>query len=180
MNPTYSNTNANNINTSPSSGFQRGRGRGPRRSSTSAVKRDLKEKTLDLRRVTRVVKGGKRFSFRCTLIVGNGKGSVGVGIAKGADVAQAIEKARHDAQKHMFIVPMKNTTIAHEVGAKFSAARVLIKPGKKGSGLKAGGAARSVLLMVGVQDASAKLLGRTKNKLTNALATVEALKKLKA
>lgn len=159
---------------------QRGSGRGgPRRGPVSGVKKEFKEKTLDLRRVTRVVKGGKRFSFRCTLIIGNGKGGVGVGVAKGADVAQAIEKARHDAQKNMFTVPMKQTTIAHEVSAKFSAARVLIKPSKKGSGLKAGGAARSVLLMVGIQDASAKLLGRTKNKLTNALATMEALKKLK-
>lgn len=158
---------------------QRGRGRATRRGSAAGAKRELKEKTLDLRRVTRVVKGGKRFSFRCTLIVGNGKGGVGVGIAKGADVAQAIEKARRDAQKNMFTVPIKQTTIAHEVSAKFSAARVLIRPGKKGSGLKAGGSARSVLLMAGIQDASAKLLGRTKNKLTNALATVEALKKLK-
>jgi len=151
---------------------------GNRPRASVAPKRELNEKTLDLRRVTRVVKGGKRFSFRCTLIVGNGRGKVGVGIAKGADVAQAIEKARHDAMKHLLIIPLKGTTVAHEVEAKFSAARILIKPSKKGSGLKAGGAARSILLMVGVSDASAKCLGRTKNKLTNALATLEALKKL--
>lgn len=154
--------------------------RGPRPGSSTAPKRELKEKTLDLRRVTRVVKGGKRFSFRCTLIVGNERGTVGVGIAKGSDVAQAIEKARHDAQKHLFIVPLHQTTVAHEIQAKFSAARVLIKPAKKGSGLKAGGAVRSVLLMAGISDASAKCLGRTKNKLTNALATLEALKQLKS
>ncbi len=168
----------------PSAGGFRGgnrpSSRGPRSNAPMAPKRELDEKTLDLRRVTRVVKGGKRFSFRCTLIVGNKKGLVGVGVAKGIDVAQAIDKARHDAMKQTFAIKLHQTSIAHEVEAKFSAARVLIKPGKKGSGLKAGGAVRSVLLMAGIQDASAKCLGRTKNKLTNALATLEALKKLTA
>lgn len=143
------------------------------------VKREYNEKNIDLRRVTRVVAGGKRFSFRCTLIVGNEKGKVGVGIAKGVDVAQAIDKARHDAERKIFKVNLKGTTIAHEVTAKFSAAEVIIKPARKGSGLKAGGSVRTVLLMAGVQDATAKCLGRTKNKLTNALATIEALKLLK-
>lgn len=147
---------------------------------TMAPKRELKEKTIDLRRVTRVVKGGKRFSFRCTLIVGNEKGTVGVGVAKGIDVSQAIDKARHNAEKNLFSIKLKGTTLAHEVLAKFSAAQVIIKPAKKGAGLKAGGSVRTVLLMAGIQDASAKSLGRTKNKLTNALAAVEALKKLKA
>ncbi|MCL5011896.1 MAG: 30S ribosomal protein S5 [Patescibacteria group bacterium] len=172
-------TNNQPTNQFNSSNRSRRPSRGPRPGST-APKRELKEKTLDLRRVTRVVKGGKRFSFRCTLIVGNERGLVGVGIAKGSDVAQAIDKARHDAQKHTFTVPLRQTTIAHETQAKFSAARVLIKPAKKGSGLKAGGAVRSVLLMAGISDASAKCLGRTKNKLTNALATLEALKQLKS
>ncbi len=152
---------------------------GNNRMRKQPVVRELKEKTIDLRRVTRVVKGGKRFSFRCTLVVGNEKGTVGVGIAKGIDVAQAIDKARHNAEKNTFIIPLKGTTLAHETGAKFSAAKVIIKPAKKGSGLKAGGSVRTVLSMAGVQDASAKCLGRTKNKLTNALATLEALKKLK-
>lgn len=143
-------------------------------------KSEYKEKTLDLRRVTRVVAGGKRFSFRCTLVIGDERGTVAVGIAKGSDVAQSIDKARNDAKKNIIKVPLKGTTLAHEVGAKFSAARVIIKPAQKGSGLKAGGAVRTVLLMTGIKDASAKCLGRTKNKLTNALATIEALKKLKS
>jgi small subunit ribosomal protein S5 len=142
-------------------------------------KSEFKEKALDLRRVTRVVAGGKRFSFRCTLVIGDEKGSVAVGIAKGADVSQAIDKARNDAKKNIFKIALKGTTIAHEVSAKFSAAKVIIKPATKGSGLKAGGAVRTVLLLAGVKDASAKCLGRTKNKLTNALATIQALKKLK-
>lgn len=160
--------------------FQRGRGQ--RRGDNKFIpkKSEYKEKTLDLRRVTRVVAGGKRFSFRCTLVIGDEKGTVAVGIAKGSDVAQAIDKARNDAKKHLFKINLKGTTLAHEVDAKFSAARVLLKPAQKGSGLKAGGAARTVLLMAGIKDASAKSLGRTKNKLTNALATVEALKKLRA
>lgn len=155
------------------------RPQGRRDNKFAQKKSEYNEKTLDLARVTRVVAGGKRFSFRCTLVIGDGKGTIAVGVAKGMDVAQAIDKARNDAKKHLVKIPLKGTTVAHEVDAKFSAAKVLIKPAQKGSGLKAGGAARTVLLMAGVKDASAKSLGRTKNKLTNALATLEALKKLR-
>lgn len=142
------------------------------------VKSEYEERTIELRRVSRVVKGGKRFSFRSTVVLGNQKGKVGIGVAKGLDVAQAVEKAKNDAKKNMLNLKLKGTTIAHEVLAKYSAARVLIRPAQKGSGLKAGGAVRTVLMLAGVQDASAKCLGKTKNKLTNALATIEALKKL--
>lgn len=142
-------------------------------------KTGLQEKVLDLRRVTRVMAGGKRFRFRVTVVVGNGHGRVGVGIAKGLDVAQAVAKAKTKAQKNMIDVNLNKTTIAHEVEAKFSAARVRIKPAREGNGLRAGGAARVVLSLAGVRDATAKTLGRTPNKLTNALATIEALKKLK-
>ena len=144
------------------------------------VKSEFKEKTLDLRRVTRVVAGGKRFRFRATVIVGDEKGRVGVGIAKGLDAAQAVQKAQTDAKKRIMSVVLRERTIPHEVKAKFSAAEVLIRPAKKGHGLKAGGAVRAVLLLAGVRDASAKCLGGTKNKLTNAMATIEALRKLKA
>lgn len=137
------------------------------------------DKVLDLRRVTRVVAGGKRFRFRATVIVGNGHGRVGVGIAKGLDVAQAVAKAKTVAQKKMINLNLIKTTIAHEVEAKFSAACVRIKPAKEGHGLRAGGAVRVVLSMAGVKDATAKILGRTPNKLTNAMATIEALKKIK-
>ena len=143
------------------------------------IKSEFKEKVLDLRRVTRVVAGGKRFRFRATVVVGNEKGRVGVGISKGLDVAQAIAKARNQATKNLFTVPLKESTIPYDVEAKFSAARVLIRPAKSGRGLKAGGSVRAVLSLAGIKDASAKCLGGTKNKLTNALATVEALKKIK-
>lgn len=140
----------------------------------------FKEKVLDLRRVTRVVAGGKRFRFRVTLIIGDEKGTVGIGLGKGSDVQASIEKAKIDARKKLLKINLKNRTIAHEVESKFSAAHVLIKPADEGRGLKAGGAVRAVLYLAGVKDATAKCLGRTPNKLTNALATIEALKQLKA
>lgn len=143
-------------------------------------KEEFKEKVLDLRRVTRVVAGGKRFRFRATVVIGDEKGRIGVGVAKGLDVQGAVEKAKTAAKKTILILQLKdNRTIAHEVNAKYSAAKVLIKPAVAGHGLKAGGAVRSVLALAGVRDATAKCLGRTPNKLTNALATIEALKKLK-
>lgn len=143
-------------------------------------KEEFKEKVLDLRRVTRVVAGGKRFKFRATLVIGDEKGRVGIGIAKGVDVAQAVQKAKSEAKKNIFSVTLKDgRTIPHEVLSKYSAARVLIKPASAGHGLRAGGAVRFVLSLAGVKDATAKCLGRTPNKLTNALATLEALKELK-
>lgn len=143
-------------------------------------KDEFQEKVLDLRRVTRVVAGGKRFRFRATVVIGDEKGRVGIGIAKGVDVAQAVDKAKRAGKKNILLVHLKdNRTIPHEVAAKYSAARVLLKPAAKGHGLKAGGAVRSVLALAGVKDATAKCLGRTPNKLTNALAALEALKKLK-
>jgi small subunit ribosomal protein S5 len=143
-------------------------------------KEEFKEKVLDLRRVTRVVAGGKRFSFRATVVIGDENGRVGVGVASGIDLNQAISKAKAAAKKDIVHLELKDKrTIPHEVEAKYSAARVIIKPAKKGNGLKAGSAIRSVLALAGVKDASAKALGRTPNKLTNALAALEALKKLK-
>jgi len=156
----------------------RGRDRGPRRES-EFHKDPYKEKVLDLRRVTRVVAGGKRFRFRVTLVIGDENGTIGIGIAKGLDVQSAVEKAKRAAKKNLFKIPLKERTIPHEVQAKFSAAKVLIKPAVPGHGLKAGGAVRVVLALAGVRDATAKCLGRTPNKLTNALATAKALQQLK-
>ena len=144
------------------------------------MKSEFKDRVLDMRRVTRVVAGGKRFRFRCTLVLGDEKGRVGVGVAKGLDVQQAMAKAKVDAKKNMITVGLKDgRTIAHEVIAKYSAAKVLLKPAAKGHGLRSGGAVRFVLSFAGIKDATSKILGRTPNKLTNALATIEALKKLK-
>lgn len=153
--------------------------RQPRQSRQPRPKSEFNEKALDIRRVTRVVAGGKRFRFRTTLVIGDEKGRVGVGVAKGLDVAQSIGKAKVAAQKNIIRVPLSGRTIPHEVEAKFSAARVLLKPAVEGHGLKAGGAVRVVLSLLGVKDITAKCLGRTPNKLTNAMATIEALKKIR-
>lgn len=164
-------------------GFGGGRGPGgPRRFGSKpkeVLPMGLKEKMLDLRRVTRVVAGGKRFRFRATIVLGNGNGKLGIGVAKGLDVQAAIGKAKNAALKNLIDIQLKGRTIPHEVEAKFSAAHVRIKPAQEGHGMKAGGAVRVVLSMAGVKDVTAKCLGRTPNKLTNALATIEALKKLK-
>jgi len=145
------------------------------------VRDEFKEKVLDLRRVTRVMAGGKRFRFRATVVIGDERGRVGVGVAKGLDVATAVNKAKIDAKKSMLTIALKDgRTIAHEVQAKYSAAKVLLRPALAGHGLRAGGAVRFVLALAGVKDATAKCLGRTPNKLTNALATIEALKELKS
>src|SRR3989338_4023797 len=170
-------------NNSPTGGGKQPYGRRPRPfggGRPSEFKKDpYKEKVLDLRRVTRVVAGGKRFRFRATLVIGDENGKVGVGVAKGLDVRSAIEKAKSDAKKNLITIPLKDRTIPHEVRAKFSAADVLIKPAVKGHGLKAVGAVRVVLSLAGVKDVTAKCLGRTPNKLTNAFATIKALKQLK-
>lgn len=150
-----------------------------RRPMAPRPKSEFKEKTIDLRRVTRVVAGGKRMSFRATVIIGDEKGRVGLGLGKGLDVSQAIEKAKTSAKKNLVSINLKGRTIAHEAYAKYSAAEVIIKPAKLGHGLKAGGSVRSILLMAGIKDATAKTLGTTKNKLTNAMATIDALKQLK-
>lgn len=152
-----------------------------RRPERNIKRDDFNEKVLDMRRVTRVVAGGKRFRFRATIVIGDEKGQVGIGVAKGLDVQQAVAKGKTAAKKNMIRVGLKdNRTIAHEVYAKYSAAKVLLKPASPGRGLRAGGAVRSVLALAGIKDATAKCLGRTPNKLTNAMATLEALKKLKA
>ncbi len=161
-------------------GGGRGGGGGYRGAPRDRAPEEFQEKTLDIRRVTRVVAGGKRFRFRVTIALGDRKGRVGVGIAKGVDMASSIAKAKTVAKKNIIHVPLKGKTIPHEVEAKYSAARIRLKPAVEGHGMRAGGAARIVLSLAGVKDVVAKTLGRTPNKLTNALATVEALKKLRS
>ncbi|MBU1630000.1 30S ribosomal protein S5 [Patescibacteria group bacterium] len=155
--------------------FGRG-GRGP--GSDIKVESDYEEKNIEIARVTRVTKGGKRMRFRCLTVLGNRKGRVGYGLAKGTDVAGAISKAVAQARKALITVPLVKETIPFGVEAKFGAARVLLKPAPKGTGIKAGGAVRTVLELAGVPNVSAKILG-SNNKINNVKATFEALKKLK-
>ena len=136
---------------------------------------EFDQKLLDLARVTRVVKGGRRFRFRATLVIGNRKGKVGVGVAKGADVSVAIEKAYNDAKKNMIEVKMEGNTIPHDVKIKLGSARIMLKPASEGRGIIAGGAVRAVIDLAGIKDIVSKSLG-TANKLNVARATIEALK----
>lgn len=144
------------------------------------VRPEFDQKIISIRRVTRVMAGGRRFSFSVAMVVGDKKGRVGVGIGKAGDTQLAIEKAVRDAKKHMITVPRdEHGRIAHDVEKKLSSSRVMIMPAP-GRGLVAGSSARTVLELAGVKDVTAKLLSRSKNKLNNARATIEALKLLKS
>jgi small subunit ribosomal protein S5 len=153
---------------------QRGGGRRPR----VEEQKEFDQRILELARVTRVTKGGKRMRFRACIIIGDGKGRVGYGVAKGADVQQAVSKAVTQAKKDVITIPLVNETLPFAVETKFTGAQVLLKPAPKGSGVKAGGAVRLVLEMAGVPNASAKIKGSS-NKINNTKATMIALKKLK-
>ncbi len=148
--------------------------RGPRRDEP----KEFEQKILDLSRVTRVTAGGKRMSFRCTLVIGDKKGRVGMGIAKGADVQISIEKAYRQAKKNVIRVPLTHETIPHPVKMKFGSASVILKPAPQGTGLKCGGAVRVVLEYAGVPNASSKILNSS-NKINIARATFDAIRDLR-
>lgn len=149
-------------------------GRPQRGNKRFEQEREFDQRILDLARVTRVTKGGKRMRFRACVIIGDGKGRVAQGVAKGLDVATAVNKAVTQAKKNFITVPIINETLPHAELVKFGAAQVLLKPAPKGTGIKAGGAVRTVLELAGVPNATAKMLGG-KNKLNNAKATILAL-----
>ena len=140
---------------------------------------EFESKLLDLARVAHTRAGGKKLRFRAVIVAGNKAGKVGVGVASGLDVAQAVEKATFQSKRNLIEVPIVEDTIPHEVEAKFGAAQVLLKPQRKGRGLIAGGTVRIICQLAGIKNISSKLLGRTGNKLNNARATIKALKRLK-
>lgn len=142
-------------------------------------KSEFDSKVLDIARVTRVTRGGKRFSFRTTVIVGDGKGRVGVGVAQGKDVAQSVQKATNRGKKNLVRVPIANFTIPHQVNYKYKSAVVVLKPARPGSGVKAGGPVRIVAKTAGIENITAKLIERTNNKINIARATLGALRMLK-
>lgn len=142
-------------------------------------KSEFEQGVLDVRRTARVVAGGRRFSFRATVVVGNRNGKVGLGVGKGADVSSAIDKAVYQAKKNIVEVPLTDErSIPRETESKFSASRVLLKPAREGRGLIAGGPVRVIADLAGIKNLTSKILGRTVNKLNNAKATMAALKKL--
>jgi len=142
-------------------------------------KKEFDQKVLDVARVTRVVKGGRRFRFRTAVAIGDKRGKIGLGIAKGADVSDAISKAVSKAKKRFINLPITSKgTIPHQVQVKFKASKIILKPGSQGRGIIAGGVIRLMAELAGIRNLSAKILG-TSNKYTNAQAMMIALQKLK-
>jgi len=139
---------------------------------------EFEQRILEVARVTRVMAGGKRMNFRACVAIGDKKGNVGVGLGKGADVTIAVNKAVNKAKKAMINVPIVRDTIPHEVYHKKGAAKILIKPARKGSGVISGGVTRVIFELAGVKNATTKTLG-TNNKVNNARCTIEALTMLR-
>lgn len=148
---------------------------GPRREAR--VKPEFDQKIIDIRRVTRVVTGGRRFSFSVGVVIGDRKGRVGVGQGKAGDTPLAIDKAVRDAKKSLIHVPLKNGSIPHEVDAKFASSRIRIMPAP-GKGILAGSSVRTVLEFAGVKEVSAKIFSRSKNRMNNAKAAIKALSRI--
>lgn len=162
--------------------------RGGRRNETgsrarrgrAAARPEFEQRILSIRRVTRVVSGGRRFAFSVAMVLGDRKGLVGVGIGKAADTARAIEKATKDAKKNMIRIPMtRSSSIRHPVFTKYASSRVMINPAP-GRGLVAGSSVRNVLELAGVKDIAAKIYSRSRNRLNNARAAIRALSQLRA
>lgn len=146
---------------------------------TDQQPKEFEEKIVQVNRVSKKTKGGNKIGFSVLVVVGDKKGKVGVGLGGAPDVASAVRKAVSYAKKHMLVVPMKGTTIPHEVFVKLGAAQVMIKPAPAGTGVIAGGAVRAVVEAAGIRDIVSKILG-SKNQASNVYATMEALRKLKA
>lgn len=152
----------------------RGGRRDDRRNKRDDAPKEFEEVVINIDRVARVVKGGRRFRFKALVVVGNHKNKVGVGVAKGADVQAAIAKATDVAKKHLITIPVANETIPHDIEVKLSGARVLIKPAAPGTGIIAGGVVRAIIGVTGIRNLLSKSLGST-NKVNIAYATIEAL-----
>ncbi len=149
-----------------------------RNNAIDASRLELKETILNIRRVAKVVKGGKNFRFSVTVVVGDEAGHVGVGLGKAAEIPEAVRKATEDAKKNMIEVPMVGTTVPHRVTGVFGAGRVLIMPAYPGTGVIAGGSVRMVLEHAGIQDVRAKSIG-SNNAVNQAHATIKGLSELK-
>jgi len=138
---------------------------------------EFEQKLIDVARVARVMEGGRRFSFRATVAIGNKKGKVGVGVAKALNVASAVEKATVVAKKNMISILISGRSIGHKVSSKFGAAKIILIPAREGRGIIAGGSVRTILELAGIQDVSSKIMG-SNSKINNAKATIIALMKL--
>ena len=159
---------------------RRNNNRRPRRNNNSKPKTDLEDKTVDINRVTKVVKGGRQMRFAATVVVGNRKGKVGLGTGKAKEMPDAVKKAKEAAIKNLINVELiDNRTISHEIITKEGAVRVMLKPATEGTGVKAGGPVRDVLELAGVKDVLSKSLGSS-TKVNMARATLRALAEQKS
>ena len=154
------------------------RGTRPRERTSRDGGSDLQDRVVEIRRVAKVVKGGRRFNFSALVVVGDGKGRVGIGLGKANTVPAAITKGQERAKREMFDVPMRNTTIPHEVLGKFESSSVMLKPASEGTGVIAGGGVRAVMELAGVRDVLTKALGSTTS-VNLVQATVDGLKQLR-
>ncbi len=153
-----------------------------RRQSNQEGERERSEfdqKVVEVKRVTRVVAGGKRMRFRALVVIGDHKGKVGMGLKKGADVSESVNKAVNSAKKNMITVPLVNETIPHEMNMKYKSSSLMLKPARPGTGVIAGGAVRQVFELAGVKNVVSKMLG-SNNKVNNIKAVFEAFKKMKS
>lgn len=174
---------ANNFSSDNMGAARTGRGRrggrrDNRRRERSVEEKMFEEQTISIDRVSRTVKGGRRLRFKALVVVGDRKARVGVGVAKGRDVQQAIEKATNIAKKNLVTIPLVDETIPHDIEVKYGAARVMLKPAAPGTGIIAGGVVRAIIGTTGISNLVTKSLGST-NKVNIAYATIKALSQLK-
>ena len=156
------------------------RRRQSRQEGDSARERnEFDQKVVEVKRVTRVVAGGKRMRFRALVVIGDHKGKVGMGLKKGADVAESVNKAVNAAKKNMITLPLVNDTIPHQLLVKYKSSSLMLKPAKPGSGVIAGGAVRSVMDLAGVRNVVSKMLG-SNNKVNNVKAVFLAFSQMKS
>ncbi len=141
--------------------------------------REFDQKVVEIKRVTRVVAGGKRMRFRALVVIGDRKGKVGIGLKKGMDVTEAVNKAVNAAKKNMIVLPLINDTIPHQVNIKYKSSKLLMMPARPGTGVIAGGAMRSILELAGVKNVISKMIG-SNNKTNNVRAAYEAFKMMRS